>query len=356
MKILIDIGHPAHVHYFRNFIKIMEEKEHSFFIIARNKEVTQDLLKLYNISFASRGKGKNSLIGKLLYIIKADIIILNYARKFKPDLFLSFASPYAAHASWVVKKPHITFDDTEHAHMAHKLYAPFTDVIFSPKCFINPFSKKQILFDGFMELSYLRQKYFNPDKNISKYLGISENEKYAIIRFVSWNANHDIGQFGLDYATKQMIVKRLNEKLKVFISAEGLLPEEFEPYRIKIPVNRMHDVLAFAHLFVGEGATMASECAMLGTPAIYVNSLDAGTLQEQEKRGLIAGFRNSKGVIEKMEEWLSNENLHAEMKVKRNKMLDEMIDPTKMLVWFVENYPNSKKIMQENPDYQYRFK
>jgi len=24
MKILIDIGHPAHVHYFRNFIKMME--------------------------------------------------------------------------------------------------------------------------------------------------------------------------------------------------------------------------------------------------------------------------------------------------------------------------------------------
>ena len=45
---------------------------------------------------------------------------------------------------------------------------------------------------------------------------------------------------------------------------------------------------------------MASECAVLGTPAIYVNSLTAGSLEEQEKRyGLIFGFRNSNGVIEK---------------------------------------------------------
>ena len=32
------------------------------------------------------------------------------------------------------------------------------------------------------------------------------------------------------------------------------------------------------------------------------------------------------------------------------------IDVTQMLVWFVENYPESKRIMKENPDYQMRFK
>ena len=30
MKILIDMNHPAHVHYFRNFIKLMEAKGHEF--------------------------------------------------------------------------------------------------------------------------------------------------------------------------------------------------------------------------------------------------------------------------------------------------------------------------------------
>ena len=28
---------------------------------------------------------------------------------------------------------------------------------------------------------------------------------------------------------------------------------------------------------------MASECAVMGTPSIYINSLTAGTLEDQEK-------------------------------------------------------------------------
>ena len=40
MRIFIDIGHPAHVHYFKNFIWKMEEKGHTIFISARDKEVS----------------------------------------------------------------------------------------------------------------------------------------------------------------------------------------------------------------------------------------------------------------------------------------------------------------------------
>jgi len=55
MKILLDIGHPAHVHYFKNFIKIMEDKGHQFLITSRNKEIEHHLLKQYKIAFKSRG-------------------------------------------------------------------------------------------------------------------------------------------------------------------------------------------------------------------------------------------------------------------------------------------------------------
>jgi len=36
-------------------------------------------------------------------------------------------------------------------------------------------------------------------------------------------------------------------------------------------------------------------------------------------------------------------------------LLDK-IDVTAFLVWFVEYYPKSAKIMKENPDYQYNFR
>ena len=83
------------------------------------------------------------------------------------------------------------------------------------------------------------------------------------------------------------MVTELSKIVKVFISSEAILPFELQKYILNIPPEKMHNVLAFANLYIGEGATMASECAMLGTPAIYVNSITAGTLEEQEKYGLI---------------------------------------------------------------------
>jgi len=356
MRILIDIGHPAHVHYFKNFIRIMKENGHVFLISARNRSIIHNLLKEYDLPFCNRGKGKDGIIGKLIYMIYADAFLFKKALRFKPDLFLSFASPYAAQTAWFMRKPHIVLDDTEHAKLGHFFYKPFSTVFLNPFCFYKKFGSKQLFFNSFMELFYLHPNRFKPDRAIFKKLGIKENEKYVIIRFVSWNASHDFGQSGLNIETKREIFERLNGKYKIFISSEGTLSNEFESYRIKIPAHLMHDVLAHAFLYIGEGATMASECAMLGIPAIYVNSLDAGTLREQEKRGLLIGFRNSNGVIEKLEELLDNDSLHEEMKEKQTKMLEEMIDPTKMLVWFVENYPESVKIMKENPEYQMRFK
>jgi uncharacterized protein len=41
---------------------------------------------------------------------------------------------------------------------------------------------------------------------------------------------------------------------------------------------------------------------------------------------------------------------------KREKLLDEKIDVTAFMVWFVENYPKSFKIMKKNPTFQDRFK
>ena len=356
MKILIDIGHPAHVHYFKNFIKIMKKKGHKFFITARNKEVVFDLLSNNNLKFYNRGDGSNTSLGKLLYLIKADFRLYNIARKFKPDLFLSFSSPYAAHAAKLLDVPHIAFTDTEHAKIVNLAVVPFSDVICTPASFQKDFGKKHIRFNGYMELCYLHPNYFKPDPSVLDLLGVNKNEKYVIMRFVSWHASHDVGYSGLTLEMKRKAVEEISKYVKVFISSEGELPEDLKQYQIRIPPEKMHDALAFSTLFVGEGATMASECAMLGIPAIYVNPLSAGTLKEQEKYGLIYGFRNSTGVINKAIELINTPNLQKEWQQRRQKMLADKIDVTAFMVWLIENYPESVKIMRENPDYQYRFK
>jgi predicted glycosyltransferase len=75
----------------------------------------------------------------------------------------------------------------------------------------------------------------------------------------------------------------------VFISSESRLPEELSPYNLPISVDKMHHLMAFANLYIGESATMASECAVLGVPAIFIATTGRGytTEQEQKKRTLL---------------------------------------------------------------------
>ena len=359
MKILIDIGHPAHVHYFKNFIKIMESRGHSFFVSARNRSIIFLLLGKYKIPYYNRGRGINGIIGKLFYLLIADMRLIKKAAKFKPDIFLSFASPYAAQSAWFLKTPHIVLDDTEHARFGHFFYQPFSEVFLNPSCFQKSFGKKQILFNSYSELFYLHPNYFTPDADILRHLNIPKSQKYVILRFVSWKANHDIGHSGIDLQTKKDLVTSIIAMgYKVFISSESEHEDPFfDDYMIKISPDMIHHVMAYAHLLVTEGATMASECAMLGTPAIYVNSLDAGSLREQEdKYQLLYGFRSSFGVIEKVTEILVLPYIKEVYQTRRKKMISEKIDPTAFMVWFIENYPGSVRVMKEDPGYQDRFK
>lgn len=357
MRILIDLGHPAHIHYFKNFVKIMKAKGHEFAIVARDKEVLHSLLNHYNFQYISRGKGRNSLIGKLFYILYADYIIYKVALRFKPDLFLSFSSTYAAHVSKLVGKPHIAFDDTEHAKLELLMYTPFSDVIINPKCYWKKFSNKQIFIDTFFELCYLHPKYFKTDLNILRQYNIFPNEVFFVLRFVSWNASHDIGAKGISNEMKLTLVKKLETKGKVLISAEGSLPEELEKYRLKINPIHLHDILSQCSLYVGEGATTASECVALGVPAVYVNSLNAGTLQEQSDEYGLISVRTSEDLERIFDNCVENISENKEKMVKlKSKLLQNKIDGTAFLVWFIENYPESKQIMKKNPDYQYKFR
>ena len=359
MKIFLDIGHPAHVHYFKNFIKIMEDHGHTFFMSARKRSIIFDLLRKYNIPFFNRGTGSDTIIGKLFYMIAADLKLLGRAIRFKPDIFISFASPYAAQTAWLLRTPHIVLDDTEHARFGHFFYKSFSKVFLNPSSFQKDFGNKQIRLKSFMELFYLHPNNATKNTEVRALLGLSDDQPFALLRLVSWKANHDIGHSGLDLQTKKDLVCFLVENnYKVFISAETEnIDPFFDKYILKSSPDLIHNVMDNAGLMVTEGATMASECAMMGTPAIYVNSLDAGTLREQEdKYQLIHGFRSSAGVLEKVSELINTPDIKNVYKLRKNKMLSEKIDPTAFLVWFIGNYPDSVTIMKTNPDYQDRFR
>ena len=300
MKVLFDIGHPAHVHYWKNLIKILKNNNNEVITIAREKKIIFDLLDYYEIDFISRGKGSNSFFGKILYMFKADFYIYKICKKNKPDLFISFASSYAAHVSYFLGKPHICFNDTEHTDKLHKIFTyPFSKYILTPSTYYNNLGKKHFLFNYTMESFYLNKNYFKPDKSIFDILNLKSNEKYVVIRFVSWNAHHDLGQQGINNEDKIKIIKILSKKYKVFISSEYELPDNLKKYELIVPFNKIHSVLYFSQLYIGESATMAAESAYFGNSTIYVNSLPLMSyLKKYQTSKTLVHFKNSIGLID----------------------------------------------------------
>lgn len=355
MKILIDIGHPAHVHYFRNFIKIMENNGHEFLITARDKEVVFNLLDHYNIRYINRGKGGNSLFKKLIYILKADFILLRSALNFKPDIFLSFGSPYAAHVAFITGKHHVAFDDTDHAPLEHAMYVPFTKCIITPNAYLKDFKTKHIRLNSYMELCSTHKDYFVPDKSILNELNLKQGEKYVIIRLVSWNASHDINLKGLSNDGLKKIIELIESKFKILISSEGKLPNNLEKYHFYLEPYKMHQALYFSELVIGESLTMCVEAITLGTPALAITTAKAGVTFEQVNSGLLKKFESEAPLIKELENFLITGKYKENFNAKAKELLSRKTNITKFMVWFIQNYPQSKIKMQIDPNHQDNF-
>jgi len=339
MRILVDINHPAHVHFFRHFIREMEGRGHTLAVTARRKEVAFQLLDHYGIDYVDRGTSGGGLVGKLVGMPRIDYRLYKIAKEFKPDVITSIGSIYASHASSLMRRPHITFDDTDHSWDQRMLYKPFTDIICTPSCFMYDLGKKQIRYEGYHELAYLHPNRFTPDIKIIDEIGSGKNERYFILRFVSWSASHDIGHRGFSVREMKKLIDDLSVHGRVYITSEKQLKKEFEKYRISVHPSRIHDILAFADLYIGEGGTMASEAACLGIPSIFLNTIRLGYLNEQEKRyGLTLNFSDARQASEKAIELVEQRDLKEKWQKKKDNMLKDKIDVTDWMIKLFEGY------------------
>ncbi len=339
MKILFDIEHPAHVHYFKNVISILKGRGHNIIITAIDKDITFQLLKQYDLSFVSLGKHYKSIFKKVFALIRNELKLIFISFKHKPDIYVSFHSPYPAHVGFLFRKKVIGITDTEHAKVSNFLTNPFSDIILTPDCFLKDLGKNHIKFNALIELSYLHPNYFKPNKDILDLLEIGKDEKYSILRFISWDAMHDRGQYGLTLEVKRKAVRELSKFGKVFISSEDKLPDDLKKYKLNIPHEMIHDALYYAALFFGESGTMATESAILGTPTVRVSTLAKllGNFKElNDKYDLVNYFDDSNLGLSKCIEILNDKNSKNKWKDKSEKFINDKVDITKYLVDLLE--------------------
>jgi uncharacterized protein len=349
LKILIDIGHPAHVHLFRFVAKELEKDGHTVLFTCRVKECTAELLTAFGFKFLSFGKPYKRAAGKAWGLVRFNVKMLRVLLRVRPDITLGHSSMYAAQMSWLLGIPHISMEDTGNMEQV-RLYKPFTKAILVPGSFHLNLGKKQLRYAGNHELAYLHPNRYTPDP-AHPFTG---SPVYSLLRFVAWHASHDKGHPGISDGNKQKAVEAFSRFGKVYISSEDKLPDDLEPFRLSIRPEKLHDVIASASLVYGESATVASEACMLGVPAIYVDSTGrCYTREEEEKYGMVFNFTESQEDQEKSilkgVELLSTAGIKEEWQRKREIMLNDKIDVTAFLVWFVENWPRSLRIMKETP-------
>lgn len=341
MKVLIGVSHPKHVYIFKNVINCLTNKGHEVKVVAVEKEMTTYLLRDFNIPYDVVGTNQPTLIKKILNLPKWEYNTLKIAQDFKPDIYVGRALPHLAHVSALLRKPFIVFEDTEIAKLVHKITLPFATAVVTPYCYKEDLGKKQIRFNGFFELGYLHPNYFKPDPSVLDELKLNRNERIIILRFVAWNASHDIGDAG--FSDKASIVETLSEYGRILITSEIKLPSELEKYKILIPPEKMHHLMYYADLFIGESATMAAECAILGTPAIFVSTSRRGYTDELEsKYDMLYSFSNpenaQKDAIKKALELLEDKSTGKKWKDKKDHLFKDTVDVTKFIAESIETY------------------
>lgn len=358
MNILIDIGHPAHVHYFKNLCNYFLAKNNKVLFTFRDKEVVKELLNFYQYKGINFGKSFKSRPGKIWGLILFTIKELFVALRFKPDILLN-STMYSAIVAKMIGKPHISLEDTFNMEQI-KIYLPFTSVVLTGDYDHPDLGKKEVRYSGYQELAYLHPNNFIPDRNVLSELGLKEKDSYVILRFGAWQASHDYGHKGISYKNKIKIIREFEKYAKVFISSEAKLSTEFLKYKINIAPEKMHDAIAFANLVLGECFTMLSEAAVLGVPAILIHNNKSYYLEDQEKKyGLVFNYseteEDQEKAIQKGIEVLRTEGIQSEWQCRRQKMLSVKIDVSAFMVWFVENYPVSYQKLKSHPDYQCNF-
>lgn len=363
MNILIDIGHPAHVHLFRNLYAELKNRGHEVIVTVKNLESAKSLLNIYQIPFIELGSKKDSIGGKLMGQLVFLKELYKISRKHKIDLAIG-SSLTIIHLSKISRVKSFLFDDDDSAvePLMAKFGHPFADYIVSPDVLAYERKKKHhITYAGYHELAYLHPARFKPDPTVLDELGIGRDEPFFIMRFNAFKAHHDIGVQGLSVENKSKLIELLKTKGKVFITTERGIEPEFEAYKLKVSPEKAHSLLYYATMFIGDSQTMTSESAVLGTPAIRSNSF-VGRIsyleEEEHKYQLTYGFLpgQMEQMFSKIAALLEMPDLQEEWQSRRKRMLEDKIDVTAFFVWLIENYPESIRQHHQNPQNQFKFR
>ena len=338
LRFLIDIVHPAHVHFYRHMASRLTTRGHAIEIVSRRKDVTEQLLDAFGLPHRPVGSIRSGLFGQARELLNRDWQLWRAARRFRPDLVLTRNPAGVQAARFAGAIGVFDTDDGRAAGRHFQLAAPFAHAITTPDCFTEDYGGKHWRYPAYKQCAYLHPAVFRPDGAVLDALGLEPGERFAVVRFVAMQASHDSGEAGLSVEARREVVQRLRPHGRVFVSAEGALAPEWEAFRLPVGPERMLDVLAHAALVVGDSQTVAAEAAVLGIPNLRVSSFSGRLpyLNELEHRyRLTRSFRPEKerDLLEALPSPRQLDALRQSYRERSRKLWQDKIN---LVDWYVE--------------------
>ena len=366
MTFLFFLVHPSKFHLFRNTINILKQKGNNVDLAITSKDVLEELVKEEGWDYTNvfpEGRKIKWLLAKLsagINLFRTLYRLRKYIGDKKYDLFIT--DDLLTFIGKIKKVPTFLFqDDDITAVPESRILLATADYLIAPNCAdFKRYNDKKIGFSGFKASAYLHPNHFKPDITIFKKY-IPNDCKLFIIRTVHLASTHDVGKQGLSNEILKYLINIFEKYGKVVISSERQIPEELERYKMPILAKEFMHLMAYADLFISDSQTMSLEAGYLGTPYIRFNDFvgKINYLEEMEnKYSLGYGISTSETdlLFEKVKELVALKDLKKEWQNRRKKMLSETIDLSAAMVWLFENYPESIKELEHNPQYLERFK
>lgn len=296
MNVLIEIGHPAHVHFFNGIIEELKNKGDHVVVVTRNKEITNRLLDRMGITYRSLSSPATG-VGLAIELARRWWAIWRIMGSERINVAVSISGISTALPAYMRGIPNLTITDTEDASLSNRIAFPFSSAILTPEFFLNDLGPNQIRYAGLHELAYLKNYRFDGLSGRLKSMGL--DHPYSIIRLIANDALHDRGLKACSGDQLSQLISLLEPQGRVYITSQAAIPSGFESYQLNIPIEHIHDVLAGARCFVGESPTMAVEAGLLGTPSFLITERAPflGNMVNLEKLGLLRNYLRWKDAV-----------------------------------------------------------
>jgi uncharacterized protein len=341
LRIAVDITHPAHFHFFKHAIADWQARGHDVLILSRDKDLTLKLLDEAGLTHYCLTKVRKGMLGLGIELVQHSTGVWRALGKHRSQVVAAIGGTFIVHPARLRGIPSLVFYDTENATLSNRITYPAATRIFTPRAYRNNLGAKHERYNGYQELAYLHPNRFTPDPAKLAIEGLSPGDPFTFVRLVAWGSHHDVHDFGVKNIHE--VARRLERYGRVLISSESPLPDDLKQYERKGRSSDVHHVMAYARLLFGESATMASESAQLGVPAIFLSTSSRGYTDEEERcYQMVFNFNGERAVegqaLDCAESILSDPAYETTFRERHQRMMAEQIDVSAFIVDQVERY------------------